>query len=199
MKSQVKLLLICMLFSKALSLTCHHCLPSQSKKCNNQTYCPDQCLTATTAVYLSGTKHIFYIKTCGTLKTCVSGRLNLGIIKVTTNAQCCTSDLCNSQTLSVHPQQALSGTMCYSGSGKVNCTGSEDRCIIASVQKGGNTMPMKGCVSSNFCHAHGSSSMPAFNISNMHCCEGNLCNGAESITLSFLLISFLLLSCILFC
>ncbi|XP_053339383.1 urokinase plasminogen activator surface receptor-like [Clarias gariepinus] len=174
-----------MLFSKALSLICHHCLPSSSGKCRNLTNCTYQCLTATTAVYLSGNKHIHHIQTCGTPKTCVNRSLNLGIIKVTTNAKCCRHYLCNSQPLSDLPAQAYNGGMCYicdnsNCSETVNCTAHEDRCIIAKGKQGSQTVPMKGCVSKSFCIATGLG-MLEINVSKVKCCEGNLCNSVKII------------------
>ncbi|MCJ8742030.1 hypothetical protein PDJAM_G00077680 [Pangasius djambal] len=51
MTSQVTLLLICMLFSRAMSLKCQHCMPT-SQTCEEVT-CEDQCLTMTTSMYMS--------------------------------------------------------------------------------------------------------------------------------------------------
>ncbi|XP_060793733.1 phospholipase A2 inhibitor and Ly6/PLAUR domain-containing protein-like [Neoarius graeffei] len=205
MKSQVTLLLICMLFSKALSLTCHQCVPSASGKCTEeQTTCSDQCLTSTTAVYMSGTKLTdVNIKTCGMPELCATGSMNIGTVKVTSNTKCCSTNLCNSETLPALPKQAPNGRMCYTCdandcSGTVNCEGNEDRCISASVQQGSNTLSMKGCVSKSFCVGSGSSGIPGIGISRVQCCEGNLCNSAKSITLSFLLMIVPLLSSILF-
>ncbi|MCI4387803.1 hypothetical protein PGIGA_G00078460 [Pangasianodon gigas] len=205
MTSQVTLLLICMLFSKALSLTCHQCLPSPSGPCTNELItCSDQCLSTTTAMYMSGTKVTdINIKTCGVPELCASGSLNLGTVKVTSNSKCCSTNLCNTETLPALPQQAPNGRMCYtcdtnSCSVKVSCEGDEDRCISASVQQGSNTVSMKGCVSKSLCIASASSSVPGLGISKVQCCEGNLCNGAESFTLSFLLMIVPLLSSILF-
>ncbi|XP_060792808.1 lymphocyte antigen 6B-like isoform X2 [Neoarius graeffei] len=168
MKSQVTLLLICMLFSKALSLTCHQCLPSASGKCTEeQTTCSDQCLTSTTAVYMSGIKLTdLNVKTCGMPELCATGSMNIGTAKVTSNTKCCSTNLCNSETL--------------------------------PVQQGINTLSVKGCVSKSFCVGSGSSSIPGIGISHVQCCEGNLCNSAKSVTLSFLLMIVPLLSSILF-
>ncbi|KAF4078462.1 hypothetical protein AMELA_G00199400 [Ameiurus melas] len=198
MKCQVTLLLICMLFSKVLSLTCQQCIPKLSGKCTDeQVTCADQCLTATTSVYRGGVKvSDVNVKTCGTAETCVSGSMNLGAMKIFNNAKCCKTDLCNAETA---PKQAPNGRTCYSCdanscSETVNCEGSEDRCISASEDK---TMSVKGCVSKSLCVVS-ESSMSGIVISNMQCCEGNLCNGAENFTLSFLLMIVPLLSSIFF-
>ncbi|XP_053542052.1 phospholipase A2 inhibitor NAI [Ictalurus punctatus] len=202
MKSQVTLLLICMLFSKVLSLTCQQCIPKSSEKCTEeQVTCADQCLTATTSLYRGGERvSDVNVKTCGTAETCVTGSMNLGAMKIVNNSKCCKTDLCNAETA---PKQAPNGRSCYSCdanscSETVNCEGSEDHCISASVKEGSNTMSMKGCVSKSLC-AVSQSSMSGIEISNMQCCEGNLCNGAENFTLSFLLMIVLQLSSVLFC
>ncbi|KAF4078444.1 hypothetical protein AMELA_G00199420 [Ameiurus melas] len=201
MKSQVTLLLICMLFCKAQSLTCHQCIYPLSGTCTDTQTCADQCLTSTTSVYMGGAKvSDVNVKTCGTAEMCVSGSMNLGTMKVINNAKCCKTDLCNTETLPAPLEQAPNGRSCYSCdangcSVKVNCEGSEDRCISAS---GTNTISVKGCVSNSFCAASASTSTSGIGITSMQCCEGNLCNGAENFTLSFLLMIVPLLSSVLF-
>ncbi|KAF5888872.1 urokinase plasminogen activator surface receptor-like, partial [Clarias magur] len=121
-----------------LSLTCQQCSPSTSGSCQiTQTTCPNQCLTSTTAVYISGTKVTNNIQTCGAPDLCVNGSLNMGTVKVTTNTKCCSTDLCNTQKLPELPQQPPNGRSCYtcsdsSCSGTVSCTGNETRCINAT-------------------------------------------------------------------
>uniref|UniRef100_A0A8C1KXE2 UPAR/Ly6 domain-containing protein n=1 Tax=Cyprinus carpio TaxID=7962 RepID=A0A8C1KXE2_CYPCA len=56
-----------------------------------------------------------------------------------------------------------------------------------------NSMVVKGCVSKSICDA-GSSVQDVQGVS---CCEGNLCNGAQSISQSFLFLCCSLLSFIL--
>ncbi|XP_053338074.1 urokinase plasminogen activator surface receptor-like [Clarias gariepinus] len=205
MKSQVTLLLICMLFSKALSLTCQQCLPTgTSATCQpTQITCPNQCLTSTITAYSNGVKFTDYIQTCGTPDLCVSGSLNMGSVKVTTNSKCCSTDFCNTEKLPELPQQPPNGRMCYTCNNDkcletVSCTGDEDRCISASVQQEGISVSVKGCVSASGCAASGSSSTPGIGVTNLQCCEGNLCNSAESFTLSFLPMIVPLLSSIFF-
>ncbi|XP_026777120.2 urokinase plasminogen activator surface receptor [Pangasianodon hypophthalmus] len=202
MSSQVTLLLICMLFSRAMSLKCQQCIAT-SRTCEEIT-CVDQCLTMTTSVYTNGVKGAdVNIKTCGVPEMCVRGSMNLGMMKIVNNAKCCKTDLCNTETLPALPQQAPNGRMCYTCdangcSGKMSCEGDEDRCISASVQQGSNSMSFKGCVSKSLCAGSASASVPGVGLTSVQCCEGNLCNGAESFTLSFLLMIIPLLSSILF-
>ncbi|TSL61118.1 Urokinase plasminogen activator surface receptor [Bagarius yarrelli] len=192
MKSQVTLLLVCMLFSEAISLACHQCLPTIGGCLSEAATCPDQCLTATTSVYINGAKFSdISMKTCGTADLCATGSINLGSMKVINNAKCCKTDFCNSETLSAVSKQAPTGRMCYtcgnnSCSERMTCEGNEDRCITASVQQGGSTVSMKGCASKGFCVSTGSSSVQGFGMSKVECCKGNLCNGAESFTLLML-------------
>ncbi|KAM9445578.1 urokinase plasminogen activator surface receptor-like [Clarias gariepinus] len=204
MKSQVTLLLNYVLFCKALSLTCHHCPLSAPGKCGHfNTTCFYQCLTATNVVSIHGTKVTEVIKTCGFPKMCVNGSLNLGTVKVTTHAKCCRRKFCNKEELQALPEEGFSTNRCYicDGAGcsnTVRCAANEDRCIIASVGKGSNFVAMKGCVSKSLCLATGTSSLPGIGLSNVQCCEGNLCNGAQIFTQSFLLIMVHLLFSIFF-
>ncbi|KAF5888927.1 urokinase plasminogen activator surface receptor-like, partial [Clarias magur] len=96
MKSQVTLLLICMLFSKALSLTCMQLIPRINSP--EEITCADQCLTST--IYTSdGSVPAELVKTCGTPETCVRGIINLGVHKMFTNTKCCKTDNCNTESL----------------------------------------------------------------------------------------------------
>ncbi|KAF4078469.1 hypothetical protein AMELA_G00199440 [Ameiurus melas] len=121
------------------------------------------------------------MKACGTPETCVSESMNLGVMKMVNNVKCCKTDLCNAETLPASQKQAPNGRSCYTCdangcSVKVNCEGSEDRCISVSVKQGSNTMSMKGCVSKSLCTSSGSRSTSGIDMSNVNCCEGNLCN-----------------------
>ncbi|KAK2824885.1 hypothetical protein Q7C36_018812 [Tachysurus vachellii] len=202
---QVSLLLTCMLFSKALSLNCYQCVSSSSVECSKeQVTCPDQCFAATTSVYLSGTMMSeINSKTCGVAEMCVSWSMNLGIMKVTNNAKCCKTNLCNSETIPAPSKQVPNGKRCYTCESdnckaSLNCEGDEDHCISASVQQGGNTMSAKGCVSKSLCDMSKKESVSGIGITKFQCCEGNFCNGAEIFTLSFLLMIVPLISSILF-
>ncbi|KAF7696310.1 urokinase plasminogen activator surface receptor-like [Silurus meridionalis] len=202
MMTQVTLLLICMLFPQAWSLNCYECVLGITN-CQEKS-CPDKCLTATTSVYVDNTKiSDVNIQSCSTADSCISGSMNLGKMKVTNNGKCCSTPLCNTEKLPALQRQSVNGRMCYTCDdkgcyGTVNCEGDEDRCISLTVQQGSNALSMKGCVSKSFCVASGSASTPGLGVSNIQCCDGNLCNGAESYKLSFLLMLVPLLSSILF-
>ncbi|KAK3519165.1 hypothetical protein QTP70_020004 [Hemibagrus guttatus] len=183
----------------ALSLMCHNCISEQCSEIN----CPDQCASVTLFIVSNGKNMTSVIKTCAIPQMCSSGSINLGELLMTSNVMCCNSTLCNKETLPALPKQAPNGRICYTCdahgcSAKVDCEGSEDRCISASVQQGSSTVSLKGCVSKSFCVESRSSSVPGFGVAKVQCCEGNLCNGAGIFTLNFLLMIVPLLSSILF-
>ncbi|XP_053499573.1 urokinase plasminogen activator surface receptor-like [Ictalurus furcatus] len=145
----------------------------------------------------------YTIKTCSVPELCANVSLNLGAINMTFNAKCCSTDLCNAEKLPVLPKQAPNGRTCYTCdahgcSAKLRCEGDKDRCVAVSVHQENETMFFKGCMSKSLCTASGPSIVPGISVSKVKCCEGNLCNGAESFTLSFLLMIIPLLSSILF-
>uniref|UniRef100_A0A8C1S8A0 Uncharacterized protein n=1 Tax=Cyprinus carpio TaxID=7962 RepID=A0A8C1S8A0_CYPCA len=133
---------------------------------------------------------------------CQSGSINIGI--AITLSVCCDADLCNSQDA----PGILNGAEClfircykeylrYSCDGQsfsniLSCSGSEEHCIS---KEGDQTlMVLKDCVSKSMCNTKTS----VRDVQSVSCCEGNLCNGVQSITQSFLflccsLISFILL------
>ncbi|XP_062872038.1 phospholipase A2 inhibitor and Ly6/PLAUR domain-containing protein-like [Trichomycterus rosablanca] len=205
MKSQVALLLSCLFFNKALALKCNQCTPtSPTTSCSpvTPTDCSGtQCASITASVIAAGVKTDVNVKTCGAPDECATQSLNLGLVKVTSNAKCCSTDLCNTDAPPALIQSA-NGKRCYTCdssdcSKTVNCEGIEDRCITATVEQGGNKIAMKGCVSKNVCDAASGSSLQGIAVTKLTCCEGNLCNGAETFTLSFLILLVPLLSSIL--
>ncbi|XP_067280422.1 urokinase plasminogen activator surface receptor-like [Pseudorasbora parva] len=117
--------------------------------------------------------------------------MNFGISKVTSS--CCNTDQCNVQD-APDPSNVPNGKTCYSCDGQscsstVGCTGTEDRCIKATGNFGGQSLVVKGCASKSFCDATSVSG-----VESISCCEGNLCNGAQSVTQSFLFLCCSLLS-----
>uniref|UniRef100_A0A672KJX4 Uncharacterized protein n=1 Tax=Sinocyclocheilus grahami TaxID=75366 RepID=A0A672KJX4_SINGR len=80
------------------------------------------------------------------------------------------------------------GMKCYSCDGKscsntVTCSGSEDRCITATGE--------------NLLKRRLKSFLFLLCLGDISCCEGNLCNSAQSVTQSFLFLCCSLLSFIL--
>ncbi|XP_058613807.1 urokinase plasminogen activator surface receptor-like [Onychostoma macrolepis] len=110
---------------------------------------------------------------------------------------CCDTDQCNAQD-APDASNVPNGKTCYSCDGKscsniVSCSGSEDRCFKAKVSYKELTADIKGCVSTSICN--GQNLIPS--VSEVLCCEGNLCNSAKSVTQSFLFLCGSLLSFIL--
>uniref|UniRef100_A0A672PR90 Urokinase plasminogen activator surface receptor-like n=1 Tax=Sinocyclocheilus grahami TaxID=75366 RepID=A0A672PR90_SINGR len=133
--------------------------------------------------------HPFKVKSCASSNDCQIWSLNFGSAKI--SSSCCDTDLCNGQD---PPESSSNGKKCYSCDEKrcsniLSCTGSEDQCLKAT----GKSMVLKGCVSEAICNA--TTSVP--DVQSISCCEGNLCNGAKSVTQSFLFLCCSLLSFIL--
>ncbi|XP_058613455.1 urokinase plasminogen activator surface receptor-like, partial [Onychostoma macrolepis] len=129
------------------------------------------------------------VKSCAP-SVCPSGSVNLGIGRV--SSVCCNTDLCNAQDAPDLSNNAPNGKKCYycdgqSCSNTVSCSGSECNSL------GGQPTPVKGCASKSICDAP--NLIPT--VDGVSCCEGNLCNGAQSVTQSFLFLCCSLLSFIL--
>ncbi|KAB5546699.1 hypothetical protein PHYPO_G00075010 [Pangasianodon hypophthalmus] len=80
---------------------------------------------------------------------------------------------------------------------KEPCPSGSDRCLTASAALLKKRYIVKTCETKQFCDTH-QSSLAGLVLENVECCQENLCNGAESFTLSFLLMFIPLLSSILF-
>ncbi|KAF7696311.1 hypothetical protein HF521_006405 [Silurus meridionalis] len=209
MKTQLTLLLVCTIFSGAWSLECYPYTYDYDYT-GTFTNCSSTCSSTTTTVdiYLvSGVSGLSFTTvdydfSCGSPEKCVNTSINIGVVRITNNTQCCSTNHCNNDTLPEMPQQSINGKKCYTCnendcSQNLYCEGKEDRCITATVAQGTKVMTMKGCTTSNMCNvtllrAHG------LILTDVYCCAGNLCNAAESFALSFLLMFIPLLSFILF-
>ncbi|KAL7859138.1 hypothetical protein SRHO_G00142850 [Serrasalmus rhombeus] len=196
MRLQVTLALICVLFSKALTLKCYECMPELFGHCKEtKTDCPDQCDSKTVVVNMGGIEHEVNIRTCGAAEECDTGSLNLGALKMTVNSKCCSTDLCNSQKVPALPKGSPNGKKCYTCADAdkncletLSCEGSEDHCLSATVNTAGLKLTMKGCASRSFCTADSSSMQEAGINGDWSCCEGNLCNSAAGVQLSLLML-----------
>uniref|UniRef100_A0A672PPE0 Snake toxin/toxin-like domain-containing protein n=1 Tax=Sinocyclocheilus grahami TaxID=75366 RepID=A0A672PPE0_SINGR len=127
-------------------------------------------------MFLCGISANVKLKHC--VSDCVNGSMNVGIVR--TSSVCCDTDLCNVHDAPDPNSLAPNGKKCYSCDGQscsniLRCTGSEDHCITSFE---GQLMVLK-------------------DVQSASCCEGNLCNSAESITQSFLFLCGSLLSFIL--
>nr|XP_055035358.1 urokinase plasminogen activator surface receptor-like [Misgurnus anguillicaudatus] len=107
--------------------------------------------------------------------------------------QCCNTDLCNSNDVPDSSFNSPNGKQCYycdekSCLNKLNCVGPEDYCITATVNISSLLPTVKGCASKTICDAAQQGN------AQVSCCQGNLCNGAMSVTtqnLCFLLWPFI--------
>ncbi|XP_053096524.1 urokinase plasminogen activator surface receptor isoform X2 [Pangasianodon hypophthalmus] len=168
--------------------------------------CSGRCLSFREVAYLGSVMMENSGKSCSQTGACTSYSLNLGVSKTTFNSICCDSDLCNSGPVPVVDLQP-NGKQCYfcvgnNCLGNVHCEGIEDHCISYTDVINGRNVTLKGCASKNFCDTSSSRlRLSSMNITSrevsVKCCKGNLCNGAESVTLSFFLMLFFLLSCFL--
>ncbi|KAL7859155.1 hypothetical protein SRHO_G00143020 [Serrasalmus rhombeus] len=203
MKPQLTLVLICVLFPKALTLVCYQCFPDLSGTCTDTQNCPDQCGSQTIVMSTGGVDKEVSGKTCSTAALCVSGSLNLGFSSLSLSSQCCSTDLCNSQKAPALSQGSSNGNKCYTCTGDdctgtVSCLGDEAQCISATGTVAGAQVTVKGCVSRSLCTADIANLQAAGINGSVSCCEGNLCNSAEGVKLSLLIMLVPLISSILF-
>ncbi|KAI4891291.1 hypothetical protein NFI96_030830 [Prochilodus magdalenae] len=125
---------------KHIKLQCYQCIPGLNGTCTDtQTFCSDQCGSATVLVSADGQEKERKVKDCAATEECVNGSLNLGFVKTTINTKCCNTDLCNNQTVPALAFGAPNGKKCFTCinndcRGTVNCAGDEDRCISSEVQ-----------------------------------------------------------------
>ncbi|KAK9976162.1 hypothetical protein ABG768_021368 [Culter alburnus] len=192
MDLQISVFLLFILFTAGHSLVCNQC-PGVSSSCD-QIPCPNgfpSCFAAT--AYIGGITSLATVKSCAPESGCPSGSVNFGAIKL--SSYCCSNDLCNVQDAPDPITNTPNGNICYFCDGLncssiLPCSGSENRCIKATGTFGGQSVGVKGCISKAFCDA--ASLVP--NVQGISCCKGNLCNGAQSVTQSFLFLCCSLLS-----
>ncbi|XDV38243.1 hypothetical protein PO909_007691 [Leuciscus waleckii] len=193
MDLQISVFLLFILFTAGHSLSCYECM-SLTGSCAEQTVktCPSgysQCMSSTAVAQAGDITSKVKAKDCSV--DCQSGSMNLGIVRTTSS--CCNTNQCNAQD-APDPSNIPNGNKCFSCDGQtcsniLSCSGTEDRCIKATGTFGGQSIVVKGCASKSVCDATSVSSYEGIS-----CCEGNLCNGAQSVTQSFLFLCCSLLS-----
>nr|XP_055035401.1 urokinase plasminogen activator surface receptor-like isoform X2 [Misgurnus anguillicaudatus] len=163
---------------------CYYC---DGKSCFNKLNClgdEDYCLKAT-----GETRFTKQAKACDVKQNCVNGSINFGLGSTGFSMQCCNTDLCNSKDVPDYNSYSPNGKQCYycddtSCLNKLNCLGSEDSCITAKVTA---SQTVKGCITKTICD---SASQASQGFKDFTCCQGNLCNGAKSITQNLLFLSW---------
>ncbi|XP_021324603.1 urokinase plasminogen activator surface receptor-like [Danio rerio] len=197
MDLQVSVLLLFVTFTSGHSLSCYQC-DDLMGLCRFQTErtCPSglsKCESVTVVRQLGTTSFTVKAKACSA--DCASGTMNFGISQM--SSTCCNSDQCNKKDAPVPSTGTPNGKMCYYCD-ENNCfnalsySGREDHCITATGTFAGESVIVKGCASKSICDGK---KMGAFK--NFSCCSGNLCNGAKSVTQSFLFLCFPLIAFIL--
>lgn len=196
----------CALLHNAFALRCFQCTPGISGPCTDtQTDCPSntQCGSMSVATYAGGTPQTaLNMKTCSLPVECITASLNFGISQTVINNKCCSQDLCNSQNAPVPSKKSPNGKQCYTCigedcSGTLNCLEDEDSCISTKVELGSTKVTMKGCASKSLCSGTTSAELPGMSFK-LNCCDGNLCNNAQSMGFSLLLLMAAMLSITLF-
>ncbi|XP_056302517.1 urokinase plasminogen activator surface receptor-like [Danio aesculapii] len=195
MDLQNSLFLLLAFVTAGHSLSCYQC---KGTSCAGQT-------ETTCAIEASNCQSVTMVTQVGVVATkgktkdcaagCVTGSFNFGYYMM--SSECCSSDRCNVQDTPDPSTGNPNGNTCYtcdekSCSNVLKCSGSEDRCITAKGTVGGQSIVVKGCSSKSICDATSVSS-----VQQISCCSGNLCNGAKSVTQSFLILCFPLISFIL--
>ncbi|XP_056301848.1 urokinase plasminogen activator surface receptor-like [Danio aesculapii] len=200
MQSQISVCLLFVLFTAGHSIRCYVCRSLNNPCVNRDVECPKtffKCWSFTTLHYLGNTTIMSKGKECAV--NCQNGSSYTGTAM--TFSACCDTDLCNAENTPDPRTIAANGLKCYSCDEKsctniVNCTGSEDHCktITQRNAKGvsGEPMVQKGCASKSICDAS-----LATSVQGISCCSGNLCNEAKSVTKSFLILCFPLITFIL--
>ncbi|XP_046894659.1 urokinase plasminogen activator surface receptor-like [Hypomesus transpacificus] len=139
-------------------------------------------------------------KSCAVPAECLTGSLNFGISRI--NNKCCTTDLCNSQTVPESSSSTPNGKQCFTCNGQdclttLNCLGDDNSCISTITEVSGQKVSLKGCASKSMCAGSMSTELPGISFK-LDCSDGNLCNNARSLTVSLLLLVAPLLSVALF-
>ncbi|KAK7143123.1 hypothetical protein R3I93_014327 [Phoxinus phoxinus] len=193
MDLQLSVFLLFILFTAGHSLKCYECLNPAGSCVGQQTEttCPagsSHCTSTIVGTQVGGISSTGNTKACA--PACLPQSYNVGIIRSTTS--CCITDKCN---LADVPEPIATGKSCYycdanTCSNTVKCSGIEDRCINGTGNfVFGLSTVVKGCVSKSICDAASASG-----VKSLLCCEGNLCNGAQSVTQSVLFLCCSLLS-----
>ncbi|XP_043090240.1 ly6/PLAUR domain-containing protein 6B-like [Puntigrus tetrazona] len=183
MDLKISVFLLLALCTAGQSLRCYECLAKSS--CANQKVktCPkgfSKCMSSTAVTQIGTMSAKVKAKDC--VVDCVTGSMNLGIIKRST--VCCNTDQCNNRD-APDPSNVPNGKKCYTCEGTncsktLSCSGNEDNCFTATASHGEQPLTVKGCVSTSICNAK----TIIDDVQKISCCSGNLCNGVQSVSQS---------------
>ncbi|XP_028299293.1 mucin-19-like isoform X7 [Gouania willdenowi] len=173
---------------QCLSCSGSSCSSPVSVTCSSET----MCITASIKDVLSGEESFF--RGCAPPTLCPHN----GTFKFSTDvvdsykiidAECCDTNNCNSETLTVPVQQAENGLQCFfciSGSNScsftVHCEGAQDRCFDGHVSTDNRVLPVAGCTSTDVCEIAPDHGVLPFmeGVGNLTsgptCCGTNHCN-----------------------
>ncbi|XP_067278798.1 urokinase plasminogen activator surface receptor-like isoform X1 [Pseudorasbora parva] len=195
MDLQISAFLLLILFTAGNCLKCNVCVADSCV----ETTCSSgltNCVSATYTTVSPNNTSTVKAKMCVRPSDCITGSYNIGVSKASTS--CCSTDLCNVQD-APDPSNSPNGKKCFycdlnnDCSSTLSCSGSQDRCIKITGTIANQTLVVKGCASKSYCDA--GTSVSNVNLAgSISCCEGNLCNGAQSVTQSFLFLCGSLLS-----
>ncbi|KAI2651617.1 Xenoxin-2 [Labeo rohita] len=170
------------------------CFTCDKEDCSYEVFCQeneDYCFTAykNHSQYQPQT-----VKGCASTNFCYNKTEGLDFVG---NVTCCWGNLCNDFNTYSHRSN---GKRCYTCDSKdclkiMNCWGNEDYCFSSNKTLSHQSVAKKGCASKSACERE--LERIAGPYGNVTCCEGNLCNGAQSVTQSFLFLCCSVLSFIL--
>uniref|UniRef100_A0A9J7Y9D4 UPAR/Ly6 domain-containing protein n=1 Tax=Cyprinus carpio carpio TaxID=630221 RepID=A0A9J7Y9D4_CYPCA len=198
MHLRVSIVLLSILLTGGFSLDCYNCHDQQGGPCSKSTcYAePAKCVSSKGVQYIAGTKVEFISKSCSETFQCKNWSISTGSWRKNYAVQCCNTDFCNEQDAPDLSSHNPNGKRCYTCdwedcSKTLSCWGNEDYCFTSKGRQG----VTKGCTSKFICDQdYGKFLLQNDGVS---CCSGNLCNGAQSVTQSFLFLCCSLLSFIL--
>ncbi|XP_055359411.1 urokinase plasminogen activator surface receptor-like [Betta splendens] len=184
------------LLPKAYTLKCFDCSFGRAGTCT-ENQCPAsnyQCAAIRIVAYAGGSQLSDITgQSCVLPEDCLSGSVNFGVARTVINSTCCATDLCNNQTATGISDLVPNGKKCFTCNEQMNqcketlnCEGSEDHCIKASVTQGSVKTTMKGCVSKAFC-LQSSSTIGSIGT-DISCCQGDYCNSSISTRAGVLLL-----------
>ncbi|XP_056142448.1 urokinase plasminogen activator surface receptor-like [Lampris incognitus] len=191
------LILGSVLLPEAYTLRCFECMPSgNTGSCKpKEQICtsPDMCGALRITQY-QGEFELLDIskKSCFSPDKCEKGSVSYGWGRAVINSTCCSTDRCNNNNAPKPGVLSANGKKCYVYNDQnitdiLSCVGNEDCCVSATVMTEGRKISVKGCASRSMCSGSGSAQMTGV-LSDIRCCQADLCNSAGGVGVSLLLL-----------